>query len=180
MALQAGAAGLAGLLLAVAIPAVARSAEQAPGNAHRFLAQLAGRGGMRFEPAKYYMETKFYSLAGIAIASDTKCLTKAAAFDTSGEDHQQEAPEVDRHGTVPGTERWRWYLPHLRAMNERGIDRSRVKSSEASGDTVLVRGTGLSGGYIKLLFDSSDMAARAAYAIEAIRRSFDPVAGTGF
>ena len=74
-------------------------------------------------------------------------------------------------------------MRELSALAAHGIDWSRVtrldqKTSE-DGPGVLVAQTG-AGPSITLYFASPELAARAVYALDVIRRACDPAAETGF
>jgi hypothetical protein len=70
--------------------------------------------------------------------------------------------------------------PHIRYLNDNGINWSRVSSVKADGTGVVLSGPAISGNYLKLIFESADLATRAAYAMEVIRLSCDATAATGF
>jgi len=183
-------------------PAVAQNAQQTPENAHRFLMTLANENRIRLEPPDYYYRVKYYSSTGhngeYRITSRTEsypvsgglptmqftdssgCKSAVKPFLIAFPAYEREKDTPTRSITLPGRETWNYYVPHLEYINANGIDWSRLSSVNTDGAKLTLNGAAFSGGAIYLYFESPEMATRAAYAIEVIRQSCDPVASTGF
>jgi hypothetical protein len=183
-------------------PVVAQTAQQTPENAHRFLTTLANENRIGFEPPSYFYEVKFYSSAGnngeyritsrlerfsapggrltLRFSGSGGCKSTVEPFHIAFAAYRQENSTPTRNITIPGNEKWHDYVPHLEYINANGIDWSRLSSVNTDGAKLTLNGAAFSGGAIYLYFESPEMATRAAYAIEVIRQSCDPVASTGF
>ncbi|WP_077145517.1 hypothetical protein [Sphingopyxis sp. KK2] len=196
------------LLLAIAAgmwtaaPATAQTGQQTPENAHRFLSTLANENRIGFETPSYFYEVKFYSSTGyngeyritsrldrfpapggrltMRFLGSGGCKSTIEPFPIAFQAYQREADTPRRNITIPGRESWHDYIPHLEYINANGIDWSRLSSVAPDGAKLTLNGGAFSGGAIYLYFESPEMATRAAYAIEVIRQSCDPVASTGF
>jgi hypothetical protein len=177
-------------------------ANQTPENAHKFLIQLANQGRIKLEPAENYTRYKSYGSRGyngeytitsneytnnlspylLKIISSTQCFTKLIIVTGQESEYYQGESAYNRYGnfSIPGAETWYPFVPHIRQINQTGIDWSRVSGTGTSDSKVTLRGSFFSGGYINFVFESTDMATRAAYAIEVLRQSCDPASGTGF
>lgn len=182
----------------------AEPAEQNPGNAHLFLTQLSEQNRVQFEPPEYYARTKTYGTSGyngeyrltwdefqsnmspwpLSIASSAGCHTKLMSNSFADfKAYSQEASFYSRSAKmdVPGTEKWYPFVPHWQHIKANGIDWAKVSTvTNEKSAVVWLRGPAFSGGYGKLIFESPEMAARAAFAMELIRQSCDPFANTGF
>lgn len=180
-----------------------QSAAQTPENAHRFLIQLSGQGRLQFTVASNYTEFTSYSSHGnngqyriardvytsnqgrmaFPIDSSAKCLTRIKQVYPDTLQEYSEEPGYPAKGNrprVPGDKTNRVWLGQVRTLQANGVDWSRISKTETSGDGVILRGGQLAGGSLTLYFESAEMATRAAFAIEVIRQSCDPVSNTGF
>jgi hypothetical protein len=83
--------------------------------------------------------------------------------------------------TIPGTETSRPFVAHWQHLESNGIDWSKVSTiSDGGSGTLTLKGPAFSRNLLFLHFESVEMATRAAFALEVIRQSCDPVASTGF
>lgn len=172
-------------------PATAQSADQTPGNAHRFLTTLASQNAITFSPKEHYEDQKIYGVRNgkiylrdhkalnyrpltLIIAESSGCLTKLRNGPLPRA--YERKPDQDSIGYI---ESRRSFVPYLQSMAENGLNWSKILSVTATGSTVIVDSTDKSH-IIWLHFQSAAMATRAAYALEVIRQSCDPVADTGF
>ena len=188
---------------ALAVPSLAQETQQTPENAHRFLSQLSNENRIQFAPPDAVVKFQSYSSHGnngtytissdvfysdeqkwlFKIAQSASCRTKITpAYIAPSETEYAQEPSTSDRGkiTVPGTKIWHQYVAHLRYFNDNGIDWSRISRVNKDGSILELHGGAFSGGYLSLFFESPEMATRAAYAIEVIRQSCDPVASTGF
>lgn len=196
---------LAAVLLVLPANLIAQeSASQTPENAHLFLTQLSMQNRVQFEPPEYYTRSKAYGTSGyngeyrltwdefqsnmstwpLSISTSSGCLTKLHPNSFADfKAYSQEASFYNRSAKmdVPGRETWYPFVPHWQYIKANGIDWAKVSTvSNEKSAVVWLRGPAFSGGYGKLIFESPEMAARVAFAMELIRLSCDPFAKTGF
>lgn len=193
----------AALIFGTVEPVTAQADKQTPENAHLFITQLSSRGLIRLKVPDYGYRVKHYSTNGLNgrytinswdsnyqldplifnVAESASCKTSINAYTITDESYKQDASFYDSttRVTIPGKEYFRPYVPHLQFLNSNGLNWVYVsKITDERNGAVLLQGSGFSGGYIRLYFDSPEMGARAAFAMEVIRQACDPVAATGF
>lgn len=175
-----------GLLLATTGGhAIAQTPAQTPENAHNFLRGLAQQGVIYYQPGD---STKSFSTPVsdrpnrrnshtipmgpwlLRLPASDRCLTRVEPIDLPPYEGRDASGFPEHNNYVMG----------LAELFQQGIDWSKVNTIAQSGSEVSVQSNYLSRGPVRLIFGSADMAARAAYAMEVIKMSCDPVANTGF
>lgn len=195
------------LMIGIGGPTLAQSqpSAQTPENAHKFMIDLSSMSEIMLTPPdnveyrEAYSE-RFYTdpycrkkqceepvrrdseapgpSYPLKILSSSQCSTKLG----SKPDLQRREEQKSQFASFPNTVILRPFKDHIDVLYDVGIDWSSVQrvSTNEGTSSIVVQMASLNGKAFTLTFKSSDMALRAAYALEVIRQSCDPLAGSAF